>query len=391
MKQSPAFITLLLLISFASVNAVLYTPALPAIAHYFGITANVAQQSMTWFLVGYAIGQLFYGPLANRYGRKPALYMGISLQIISNLICAFAVYDHYFSVLLIGRLFMALGAGVGLKMTFTIVNECYTAKVAQQKISYLMLAFAITPGLSVALGGWLTMHFGWISCFYVGAIYGLLLLMLVARLPETKLTLDLYALRIGKLMSAYAAQFKDLTLVLGGLLMGIATCFVYVFASLAPFIAMNLYGMSSVRYGSANIIPAIGLALGSVLSASLVKHYEVSRVILLGIAITALSLICMLLARSLHLSIYSVIFVPMAGIYFGLALVMANASVIAMRNAIDKAQASAVMSFINMGLATLVVLNLGVFKVSYALLVSVYIILCISMFLIINLLRLRTN
>ena len=74
-------VTLLLMISFASVNAVLFTPALPNIAHFFAISDSIAQQTITWFLIGYAVGQLLYGPLANRFGRKKALFAGVSLQI----------------------------------------------------------------------------------------------------------------------------------------------------------------------------------------------------------------------------------------------------------------------------------------------------------------------
>ena len=167
--QTPSqlsFVTLLLMISFASVNAVLFTPALPAIASYFSISSEIAGHTIIWFLVGYALGQLIYGPIANRFGRKPALYVGVSLQIISSFICLFSGLIHVYSVLVFGRFLLALGSGVGLKMTFTLVNECYESKVASQKISYLMLAFAITPGLAVALGGILNEYYGWMSCFW---------------------------------------------------------------------------------------------------------------------------------------------------------------------------------------------------------------------------------
>src|SRR6478672_5239599 len=96
MKTQPTLpmLTLLLLISFASVNAVLFTPALPDITAFFAISENTAQQTITWFLVGYAIGQLIYGPIANRFGRKPALYAGISLQIFSSILCVAAAASH---------------------------------------------------------------------------------------------------------------------------------------------------------------------------------------------------------------------------------------------------------------------------------------------------------
>lgn len=89
-------ITLILLISFASVNAVLFTPALPDIARYFMIDDTIVQSTITWFLVGYALGQLVYGPIANRFGRKPALYSVIAEYLFRYLrshVCAGAVCD----------------------------------------------------------------------------------------------------------------------------------------------------------------------------------------------------------------------------------------------------------------------------------------------------------
>ena len=179
------FFTLLLLISFASVNAVLFTPALPSIADFFNITDSMAEKTITWFLVGYTFGQLLYGPIANRFGRKPALFVGIGLQLFSSLLCVFAGYLHVYWLLVLGRFFLALGSGVGLKMTFTFVNESYESKIASQKIAYLMLAFAIIPGLSVALGGLLITYFDWTSCFYAGGVYGLILLCLVSNKNDT--------------------------------------------------------------------------------------------------------------------------------------------------------------------------------------------------------------
>lgn len=373
-----SFFTLLLLISFASVNAVLFTPALPNIAHFFDIGEDAAQQTITWFLVGYAFGQLLYGPIANRFGRKPALYAGIILQIASSLLCVLAGTLHKFDLLVIARFMLALGSGVGLKMTFTLVNECYAPKIASQKISYLMLAFAITPGLGVALGGLLNTYYGWTSCFYAGAIYGLVLLFFVSRLPETQKTLNLNALKVKHLTHGYLSQFKNAQLITGGLLMGVSTCFVYIFAAIAPFIAMNIFGLTSSEYGLANILPPIGLILGSIVGAKLSKKYALESIIYAGILIAGLGTIGMFAALFMHYSVVFSLFLPMIIIYFGLCFIMANASTIAMSHVSDKAHGSAVMNFINMGLATLVVLSLSLFPINPSLLPAIYIILCVA-------------
>ena len=379
MQTQLPFFTLLLLISFASVNAVLFTPALPDIAHFFKIGEDTAQQTITWFLVGYALGQLVYGPIANRFGRKPALYAGISLQIISSLMCVMAGTVHEYGLLVIARFMQALGSGVELKMTFTLVNECYEPKIASQKVSYLMLAFAIAPGLGVALGGILNTYYGWTSCFYAGAIYGLTLLFFVTRLPETQKILNLNAFKIKHLLHGYGSQFKNIQLLTGGLLMGSSTSFVYVFAAIAPFVAINIFGMRSVEYGMANILPPIGLILGSLVGARLSKKYSLESIIRAGVLIAGGGAILMFIAMWMHFTILFSLFLPMIIIYFGLCFIVANASTLAMSHVADKAHGSAVMNFINMGLATLAVLSLGLFPMKALLLPVVYLVLCIMM------------
>lgn len=368
MNTKLPFLTMLLLISFASVNAVLFTPALPNITHFFGITEDIAQQTMTWFLIGYAGGQLIYGPVANRFGRKPALYSGISLQIISSLLGVLSGVTQSYWLLIIARFMMALGAGVGLKMTFTLVNECYSPQLSAQKISYLMLGFAITPGLGVALGGILNFYFGWMSCFYASAIYGLVLLVLTQQLPETMKTKDRNALQFDHLIAGYKSQFKTIPLVIGGLLMGTCTSFIYVFAGLAPFIAINVFKISSSQFGFYNCIPPMGLLLGSLASARLSKSYVLSTTLGIGLVITSLGCLGMCIAVLMNVSLVLSLFLPMLVIYFGLCFVMAQSSVYAMKHTTDKAHGAAVMSFINMGFATLCVFGLSYFSITILLL-----------------------
>ncbi|MBA3660928.1 MAG: MFS transporter [Gammaproteobacteria bacterium] len=391
MQKNISFFTLLLLISFASVNAVLFTPALPNIALFFNIGEDTAQHTMTWFLVGYALGQLVYGPLANRFGRKPALYAGVSLQIVSSLLCVLAGVIHEYELLVVARFMLALGSGVGLKMTFTLVNESYEPKIASQKTAYLLLAFAITPGLGVAIGGILNAFYGWTSCFYAGAVYGLVLLFFVARLPETQKTLDLNALKLKHLVHDYSSQFRNKQLMTGGLLMGFSTSFVYVFAAIAPFVAINTFGLNSAEYGVANILPSMGLVLGSIVSARLSKKYALQSIIKAGIWIACLGTILMFVTMALHSPILFSLFLPMIIIYFGLCFILANASTLAMSHVSDKAHGSAVMNFINMGLATVIVLSLGFFTIKALLLPCIYVILCVSMMSIFKLAANKVN
>lgn len=357
--RKPAFILLFLLISFGSVSAVLFTPALPQISTYFGVTNSSAQLTITLFLIGYAVGQLLYGPLANGYGRKIALYIGIFLEIVSSLVCVLSASLHWFWLLVVARLFMALGASVGLKMSFTLVSDCYSPQESTKVISHLMIAFAITPGLGVALGGFLTQHLGWQSCFYFLTLYGIFLLYLTYRMPETATAIDQSALKLSNILHKYSRKLKNKQLLLGGALMGCATAFVYVFASLAPFIAMQQMHLNPSQYGLWNLLPPIGIISGSQLSAYLAKRLPAIRAISLGISIMVLGVVLMFIAFALHWLSPIWLFLPLMIIYIGMSFVFANASTLAMQTVQDKSSASAMMNFINMGIATLSVLLLG--------------------------------
>ena len=377
--KSLPFFTLMLLISFAAVNAVLFTPALPNITEFLGISKSQAQLTISLFLMGYAFGQLVYGPIANRYGRKPALYGGIITQIFSSFLCVIAGKMQSYEGLVIARLLLALGSGVGLKMTFTLVNECYEPKAASQKISYLLLAFAITPGLSVALGGWLNQHFGWASCFYASALYGIWLLVLITRLPETLAKKDYHAFELKHLTGAYIAQFRNKMVLVGGCLIGSSSCFLYVFSAIAPFVAIQMLGMNSADYGFANLIPSIGLVLGSLVSAHFAKYLPLKKLIAIGISITAVGISLSWVAFLLHPSVIVSIFLPMIVIYFGLCFIIGNASSIALSQTEDKAHGSAVINFINMSFSMLAVLCLSLLPIKLWLMPTVFLLLVTSM------------
>lgn len=389
--DSLSTVALLLLIAFASINAVLFTPALPDIATYFHIPAVIAEQSVTWFLIGYTGGQLVYGPISSRFGYKKTLYLGITIAMMSCFICITAGYLHQFNLLLFGRFLLALGSGVGLKMTYTLVNENYPPSVAAKKISYLVLSFAVTPNVGIAIGGYLNYYFGWLSCFYASIVYAMILSCFVIKLPEKKTTRDHQALKWRHILRSYQSQFSNSQLIAGGLLMGCCAAFVYVFAAIGPFIAINLYGLSSTNYGLANLLPALGLVAGALVSAHYSTFYSFMTMILAGIGMTAAGVITMLIAVSLDYSAMLAIFFPSIFVFFGLSLIIPNASTLAMSATRDKTHGSSVMSFTNMAFATSTVLLLGLFKIKAILLPMTFMTISLLMFMVATKLEERMN
>jgi MFS family permease len=334
-------------------GAIIFAPALPEIAQYFNISQGHSQLTITLFLLGYAVGQLIYGPLSNRLGRKPAFYIGIFIATMGSLISIFAEPLHSFKFLIFGRMLEALGSSAGLVISFTIISDHYYPEQARRIIAYLMLAFAIVPGFATLIGGTLVAHFHWISCFYFLLIYGLVMIVPAYRLAETATTLNKYALHYREIRTNYSVAFKNRLLRNTTLFFGLSGMCIYTYVACAPFIAIDYIKISPEKYGLIGLIPYIGTALGSLVSAQLSPVLTVITLMRIGFILDIIASIA--LGVFFYLGFVNTLVLVLCGfvLMFGNCLIVGNGSSIATATSEDKANASAVMNFINVGMVTL--------------------------------------
>lgn len=345
--KKPSLLTLIVLISYGSIGAALFTPAIPALMDRFGVTASLAQLTVMLYLVGYSFGQLIYSPIAKRYGRKPALYTGIGVSLVGYLLSAFSSPLNSFTLLVISRLIAALGASAGLSLTFMIITDYFYEVHARKITAYTMLAFAIIPGVGIAVGGFLVAYLGWESCFYFLLLYGLFTLYLVYRLAETALEKEKEATKWKKIFSAYRRDFKNPILLIFSFMIGISTSFVYLFAATAPIIAIRMMGISPDLFGLMNFIPATGFFLGNFVAARLSPFLKIKTMIKGGIALIGLGIGVFSFLYFGGWRTPLTLFYPVFIIYFGIPLFYSNAAVLATFRVPDKPNASSIMSFIN--------------------------------------------
>ena len=379
--RRPALFILLVLISAGSGSAILFTPGLPEITKQFAIPSGETQWTVTIFLIGYAIGQLIYAPIANHLGRKPTLYIGISIALLGSLFCALAGKPlHSFSLLIISRLIQALGASTGLVLTFTIINDFYFPEQARKITAYSIAAFAVVPGLSVVIGGFLTQHFDWESCFYFLAAYFFITLLLVTQLPETRVKLndEIKTYFLHKFLVA----FKTFRIVGYALLLGSTTAIIYIFSANAPVLTIKMLGFSPATFGLINLIPASFYFLGNLTTAYTAKFVSIQFAILLGIIAITIGVICFLIFSIFDLLNLYALFLPVAFIYFFIPQVYANSLVMAIGEHPDKASASSVLSFLNILMATLGVFILSVFHTHIFLHMAIIFLLLIVLMLV---------
>lgn len=366
--KRPTLLTLILLISYGTLGAAIFTPAIPAVMDRFNVGASLSQLTVMFFLIGYSFGQLIYSPIAKRFGRKPAFYTGISISLFGSLLCILSGFLDHFSLLLTGRFISALGSSVGLSLTFTIISDHYYESHARKVTAYTMLAFAVIPGIAIALGGILIDFFGWESCFYFLTAYGVFALYIVYGLAETSSGKEFEATKWKAIFSAYKRDFKNSLLILYSLMIGATTSLVYVFAASVPVIVIRGMEISPARFGLLNLIPALGYFLGNFVAARLANHFKVKTVLKGGLALIGLGILFMAILLFGGWGNALNIFFPAFVIYLGIPLFYSNAAVIATFRVPDKPNASSIMSFINIGGAVigLILIELVHFKLIYA-------------------------
>lgn len=338
---------LLPVFTFGNFLGLLITPALPGITRDFNVNASLGAQVMSFFLFGYAFGQLPYGPLAKRFGRKGALTIGSVLALIGSLLAWVA---PSFSVLCIARILQAVGSGVGLKITVTMIADLYSGATAARVMATLSMAFGAVPAFATALGGFITLWFGWRVCFLFLALYSIVLWACTRLLPETAPQLDKQALRFKKILSGYAEQFRDPYLVLHGVFSGLTAASMYIFATLAPYIGMETIGLRPDTYGLLAMIPSFGLMVGAWIARYLSAR-DARLVMLSGVLMFILSTVVLALCFiNGAISVWT-LFIPAIFLYIGNTWIWSRAFTHGLTGVQDKSNGAAVMQFINVGMA----------------------------------------
>lgn len=348
----------------------MYLPAFPAMGAELGASPAAIQRTLAVFLLGMAAGQLFYGPLSDRVGRRLPLFLGMVVFTLASIGCALAASAEALVWL---RLAQALGGCVGVVVARAVVRDLCDERGAVRMMSMLMLAMGAAPILAPMLGGWLLAWLGWRAIFWVLAIYGAMALLVMYRwLPESLPVAQRRRDGLGQVMLVYFSLLKDrrfLAHALAGAL-PMAGLFAYLVGS--PNLLMVVHGLGPVEYGMAFGANAFGLILASQVIARLVRRRQPAS-LLLG-ALSLLSLAGLgVVAAVLHgglLPLLAAFFLYLA--FMGSVLPLASALAMAPMGRMA-GSASALMGTIQFGIGAVAGAVLGAFGGTSALAMGVLI------------------
>ncbi len=247
-----------------------YLPAFPTIAQDFATDVEHVQLSLAAYFIGLAIGQLMYGPLADRFGRRRPLLFGVLLFTLASLACALAPSLEW---LIVARFVQALGGCAGMVVTRAVVRDLCDPIASAKVFSQLMLVMGLAPILAPLGGGLLLSSLGWPSIFVCLTLFSALCLLAVALwLPETQATEGPKAPLRGAL-GEYKRLFGDLPFLGHALTGGLAVAGMFAYIAGSPFVFIELYGVPAQHYGWLFGSNALGFILMAQVNAWLVARH----------------------------------------------------------------------------------------------------------------------
>lgn len=355
--REASFIAVLVLATAVGPFAMqVFLPALPAIQRGFGVSAAEAQLVFSLSAFSIAFSMLAYGPISDRFGRRPALLGGLAVYLVGSVICAVA---SSIWLLILGRIVQAAGGSAGLVLTRAIVRDRYGLERSAEMLAYVTVAMVAAPMMAPALGGVLAEVLGWRAIFWLGVGLGVLTLAIVWRaLPETghpgRAPISRNPLHgFGQLLRSSAFMGYVLN---GAWSIGVF----YAFLAAAPFVVMVVMGRGAGEYGLIFMMIPGAYMVGNFLAGRYSARVGTDRMILLG-TIGSLAFI-LLMAALMAGGMWSLwaLFLPTAGAAFaqGIAMPNAQAAFVSVAPHIAGA-ASGLGGFLQMGTAAVVAQIVG--------------------------------
>ena len=276
----------------------------------FNLTSDMVQLILTVYIIAAGIGQLIFGILSDRFGRRPILLTGSLLFVLSSIV---SVFSPNILFLLIMRTFQGLGAAACMSMARVIVNDSFNKTEAAEKLSLITAIMVIFPLISLILGGFIAQTLGWVGTMYVFFIFGLIILTgSIYNISETKIE-KLNNLNFLKITNSFLVVLKNTKFITFTLIGAIQTGIFFSSFGFMPYEFARL-GVSPLEFGFWLSFTGIGYFLGNILNRNYASKFGIEALIILGCCFSLLSYLTILVLNlndfihPLYISIPIIIF-----------------------------------------------------------------------------------
>jgi len=269
------------LTALGSVSVSIYLPSLPELSHALHAEPSLIKLSLTAFLFVFALSQLAYGPLSDRFGRRSPILIGLLIYVAGSVACALASTAPQ----LIGaRVVQAFGAAAGPALGRAVLRDFYSGITLTSSLAIIAAAVALSPMLGPVLGGYLQVAFGWRSSFFFLSVCGVLLFLGVFFLLQESMThIDEHGLSISVIFDHYRSLLTDREYVAALVCGGLLTAGNFAWTAGAPFLFAATYHFTADRYGNIALIIGAGYVAGTFASGFLSRRFLAPAVVYSGV------------------------------------------------------------------------------------------------------------
>ena len=298
----------------------MYLPSLPDIARQLGASSAQVQLTISAYLIGFAAGQIIYGPVSDRHGRKPVLIGAIALYCAASLACALSTSIE---MLIVARAFQALGGSGGIVLTRAIVRDIYSGAHAGRELSVIGSVMALAPVLAPIFGGLIQTAFGWRVTFLALVGAGLAGSAVVwALLPETLNRRAAEPVSVPSMLRSYRIVGRNPAYLAFLSITSASYAGLFAWISGSAFVLQDLYGLAPFDFGVAFALGSVGYMTGSAIAARVVVRLGLNGVLGLGACACAAGGLAMAGAVAFGFMSAMSLVLPMAIYLAGLGMVL---------------------------------------------------------------------
>lgn len=335
MKKLSIFM-IICLIGFPQISETIYTPSLPDVARQLHISPFLAELTLGIYFIGFSLGVMLWGIIADQMGRRPALLWGLVVYILGCLGC---MYSQTIELFFFFRILQAFGASAGSVVTMTVMRDLYSGQERVKIFSTIGAALALSPALGPVIGGYIDQFFSWQANFLVLIFIGIaLLIRSFFSLSETK-PVDMPKVDFASLYKLLVKMIQDKHIIASALLIGACNGILFSYYAEAPFIFIEYLLLTPGQYGLLGLVVAFATFAASITSRYLVRSYTAEYVIFIGACLslfgasiaTGATLLGWVEPQNASLGVIAIT-VPLFILFFGVCLIIPNSLSIALRD-----------------------------------------------------------
>ncbi|MGW7899609.1 multidrug effflux MFS transporter [Staphylococcus shinii] len=305
-RQLPLMVIIMLgiMTTFGPLTIDMYVPSLPNVQSDFGATTSQVQLTLSFAMIGLAIGQFTFGPLSDAYGRKKIALLIISIYVIASLI---AVFTTSLSLLLIIRLIQGLTGGGAIVIAKASIGDQHKGKSLAKGLASLLVVNGIITILAPLIGGYALSVSNWKAIFLILTVVSFAILIFAFfKMEETRDT-DLTKLNFPLIFKDFGYLLKKPAFIIPMLLQGLTYVMLFSFSSAAPFITQKIYDMTPQQFSVLFALNGIGLIIMSQLTALLVEYMNRYLLLVLLTLIQILGVVLIIFVLIFHLPLWVLI------------------------------------------------------------------------------------